>query len=34
MYYPFFKMYEKSLLAKGVADEETNKKYDELGLDF
>ncbi len=34
MYYPFFKMYEKSVLAEEEKVEEVNKELEELDLDF
>ncbi|UGS40805.1 PTS sugar transporter subunit IIC [Pseudocitrobacter corydidari] len=34
MYFPFFKMYERSLIKKDEELDQQNKKYDDLGLDF
>lgn len=34
MYYPFFKLYEASVLKAEVVEKEENKVFEELGLDF
>ncbi|MDV4151374.1 PTS transporter subunit EIIC [Clostridium sp. AL.422] len=34
MYYPFFKMYEKSVFEKEKLEKDKNSAYDSLGLDF